>query len=273
MLHIRPIVALAVLPAVAAAGPDKSSYSLADPTPRELMRDLSTDRPDTTESPYTVDAGHIQVELSFFERSRDDEDPRTDTLSIAPTNLKIGLLNFLDLQLVLAPYEQAWVTGEDDPAGFGDTEIRLKWNLWGNDGGDTAFAAMPFVKLPTGDEALSNGDIEGGLILPLAIALPEEFSLGLMAEIDFVRDAADEGYDTEFLHSATVGRAIAGDLGAYIEYVGVVSDARESAYRATFNVGLTLGIGADVQLDAGVGLGLTDEAEDLAVFAGISVRY
>jgi hypothetical protein len=47
--------------AVAATGPaDKSAFSLFNPTPRELMREMSTDRPDTTESPYTVDAGHFQ---------------------------------------------------------------------------------------------------------------------------------------------------------------------------------------------------------------------
>ncbi|WP_375396658.1 hypothetical protein [uncultured Sphingomonas sp.] len=36
---------------------DKSQYTLFDPTPRAAMRPFSTDRPDTTESPYTVDAG------------------------------------------------------------------------------------------------------------------------------------------------------------------------------------------------------------------------
>lgn len=34
---------------------DKSQFSLFNPTPRELWRDLSADRPDFTESPITVD--------------------------------------------------------------------------------------------------------------------------------------------------------------------------------------------------------------------------
>ena len=38
--------------------PDKSGYTLFQPVPRELMREMSTDRPDQTESAYTVDAGH-----------------------------------------------------------------------------------------------------------------------------------------------------------------------------------------------------------------------
>src|SRR5687767_13300570 len=44
---------------------DKSQYTLFNPVPRDMRRELSPDRPDRTESPFTVDAGHVQVELSF----------------------------------------------------------------------------------------------------------------------------------------------------------------------------------------------------------------
>src|SRR5258707_15821817 len=42
---------------------DKSGYTLFNPTPREYMRAFTTDRPDLTESPFTVDAGHFQLEM------------------------------------------------------------------------------------------------------------------------------------------------------------------------------------------------------------------
>src|SRR5687768_3054656 len=77
----------------AVRGQDKSRFTLFNPTPRALMREMSTDRPDTTESPYTVDAGHTQVELSFFDYTRDDSDDGGDfeALSLVPMNLKVGL--------------------------------------------------------------------------------------------------------------------------------------------------------------------------------------
>ncbi len=50
---------------------DKSHFNLFNPTPRELMRELSTDRPDKTESPYTVDAGRVQVELDLVTYTSD----------------------------------------------------------------------------------------------------------------------------------------------------------------------------------------------------------
>lgn len=46
---------------------DKRQFTLFNPTPDKLMREMSTDRPDTTESPYTVDAGHFQFELDLAE--------------------------------------------------------------------------------------------------------------------------------------------------------------------------------------------------------------
>ena len=70
----------------AGPGADKSHYTLFDPTPRALMREMATDRPDVTESPYTVDAGHVQVESSFVEYTRDDDGGGDfDAWSVLPT--------------------------------------------------------------------------------------------------------------------------------------------------------------------------------------------
>ena len=70
MRRVAVPLTLAVLSMPANADPpptDKSQYSLFNPTPRELWRPLSADRPDFTESPFTVDAGALQLELSFVD--------------------------------------------------------------------------------------------------------------------------------------------------------------------------------------------------------------
>ena len=73
------------------------------------MRELSADRPDKTESAYTVDAGHFQVEMDLVAYSYDHDrsggdDTRTEAWAIAPMNLKLGLLNDVDLQLMIETY-------------------------------------------------------------------------------------------------------------------------------------------------------------------------
>src|SRR5688572_24625349 len=95
------------------AAADKSRFTLFNPTPRQLMRDMSTDRPDTTESPYTVDAGHVQFELSLVDYAfNDDEGVQSDALSLLPSNVKVGLLNNVDLQLVFTPYARVEAESE-----------------------------------------------------------------------------------------------------------------------------------------------------------------
>src|SRR2546421_5325321 len=54
---------------------DKSQFNLFNPVPRELLRDLQTDRPDQTEGPYTIDAGHVQAELDLLNYSYDRRQP------------------------------------------------------------------------------------------------------------------------------------------------------------------------------------------------------
>jgi hypothetical protein len=39
------------------------------------LRELSTDRPDKTERPFTVDAGHFQLEMDLFSYACDRHDP------------------------------------------------------------------------------------------------------------------------------------------------------------------------------------------------------
>ena len=272
------IAAAAASPALAQA-PDKSGYSLTNPTPREALRDLSTDRPDKTESPYTVDAGHVQVELDFANYSRDrDGQARAETIGVLPFNLKLGLTNSTDLQLLVEPYVRQEVTDRatgvrDTISGFGDVTLRLKHNLWGNDGGRTALALMPFVKLPTNSNGIGNDAVEFGLIVPLAIEVSDRVGIGLMTEIDMLEGSDGSGLAASFINSATASFALTKRLGMYTELFTERSTERGARWIVTGDVGLTYGLTDDLQLDGGVNLGITDAADDLQLFVGISRRF
>ncbi len=262
---------------------DKSGYHLFNPTPREYMREMSTDRPDKTESPYTVDAGHFQIEMDFFTFTRDRDtsggaDTRVESWAVAPINFKIGLLNSVDLQTVIETYN--FVETDDRVAGtktrqsgFGDLTSRLKVNLWGNDGGSTALAMMPYVKAPTNQDQLGNNSVEGGLILPLGVELPAGFGLGIMPQIDIVRNDGRSGHHAEIVNTLTVGRTLIGELGMYVEFFSAVSTEDDSPWVGTFDMGFTYGLTPDIQLDAGVNIGVTDSADDINPFFGISMRF
>ena len=259
---------------------DKDQYHLLNPTPKDLMRSLSTDRPDKTESPYTVDAGHYQLEMSFADyvynhRNPDADDTRTETWSAAPWNIKAGLLNNVDFQWVVSPYvfERSREAATERKKGFGDMQTRLKVNLWGNDGGSSALAVMPFLKFPTNANSLGNDDMEGGVIVPLALKLPAEWSMGLMAEFDFNHNEDKSGYRTEFVKSVTVSHAIVGNLNGYFEFFSRHFSEPEMRWEGTLDAGLTYAVSENVQLDLGVNAAVTRSADDFNPFAGMSIRY
>lgn len=263
--------------------PDKRSYNLFNPTPDAFLRDFATDRPDKTESPFTVDAGHFQVELDlltyFYDRTDGGGEHKTvKALAVAPFNFKVGLLNQVDLQIVVLPYNVLWTHDRDldrrtRASGFGDILLRCKLNLWGNDGGRTAFGVMPVIKFPTSQDDLGNGALEGGVILPLAIQLPGEWDLGTMVQVNYLQDSESSDYHTEVIESITVGHDIMGELAGYVELFSNLSTERHASWVATFDVGLTYKLSRNVQLDAGVNIGLTEAANDLNPFVGLSVRY
>jgi hypothetical protein len=268
---LSPVHALEVPPS------DKSAYTLFNPTPRQYLRDLSTDRPDVTESAYTVDAGHVQIEIDFINYTRDrSAGAEVTAWNTAPINFKIGLLNYMDLQVVFDSYIHEKTRGagkSTTTTGVGDLTFRLKMNLWGNDGGQTALALMPFLKLPTHSRGLGNDSGEGGLIIPFAVSLPGDWGMGLMTEVDVLRNEADSGYHVDWVNSITFSHDLVGDLGGYVEFVSVLSAESGSRWQATFNMGLTYALTADIQLDGGCNIGVTDAAEDLHPFVGASFRF
>lgn len=253
-------------------------FSLFRPVPPDRLREMSADRPDTTESPITVDAGHFQIESSFFDFGRQrSPEGRVDTYTWGSINLKAGLFSNTDLQLVLDPWvEEKW-TGpggrHDTTSGMGDPEVRLKVNLFGNDGGTpAALAVMPFVKIPAGSD-LSNGEWEGGIILPLSLDLSERVSLGLMLEMDLVHAGDGGGYDQEWVHTAVLGFELTERLGLYVEYVGTAGAEAQFDYQAAGSAGLTWAASDNVQWDIGGRIGLNAAAGEFGVFTGITRRF
>ena len=261
-----PMLAVADPGLPAAGGADKSAFHLFDPTPRELLRELSPDRPDATESPLTVDAGRVAIEASLFDWGRDSGD---ENYTLMATNIKLGLTHRSDVQFVFDAYTWEEPRGGGGGEGFGDVQIRFKYNLWGNDGGDSALAIFPFVQIPT-RTPLSSGEFEGGLIVPFSMDLSDRVGLGLMAEFDAVYDGAADGHRFEFLHSAVLGVDLTERLGAFVEYIGVTGD---TPYRSSAASGLAFSVDEDLILDCGVVVGLNDEAQDLGAFVGFTKRF
>ena len=100
-------------------------------------------------------------------------------------------------------------------SGAGDFISRLKINLWGDDGGPTAFGLLPYVKFPTSTDGLGNNAVEGGMIFPLAVSLPHDFDLSLETAVSLMKNNDNGGYHEEFIASASLDHRIVGKLSGF----------------------------------------------------------
>ena len=257
---------------------DKSQYTLFNPTPKESMREFNSDSPDLTDGPYTIDAGHLQIETAFLTYTLGDQNGMTTrTFSVLPTQLRLGVLNNTELDLIFGPFVYQRVhtkTTTTKTTGIDDTTLRAKINLFGNDQGKIAFGLIPAIQIPTArtSNGLGTGKVQGGIAFPVSFTLPKDFGLGVMPEVDYLRNADNTGYGTQFFHSASLDHPIYGNLNGYIEYVGIASTHLHQTYLAFMGTGFSYVFSENFQIDSGVNFGISDHADDYTITAGFTWR-
>jgi hypothetical protein len=254
---------------------DKSVYSWAEPVPESQMREMSTDRPDATESPFTVDPGHVQLEMDFANYTRDDEDgSRVTEWEAMPFNLRFGLSANFEAGFFVVPFrseiEKPSGGGmRSRRSGIGDITLRAKWNFRGNDGGDSAWGLIADLKVPTATDGMSNEKFEGAITFPVAFTIGAGWEGAAMTSLEAVYTQAGQ-HRAVWSNTITAGHDLSENMGGFVE---LTSSAGDGSHVATFNCGVTRRFGPHVQFDAGLNFGLTRAAADLTAFAGLSRRF
>lgn len=266
--------------AQSASDSDKSQYTLFDPVPVDQMRDFDTDRPPKANVPYTVDAGHFQYETDIvnFADQWSGSAPGYTLLAPNPT-LKVGLTNNVDLEANIAPV--VGVRSFDSTSGTfstiwgnGDLYVRAKVNIWGNDGGSSAMALIPYVKAPTATPGIGNGAVEYGVIAPFAFNLPNNFTLLYNSEVDALKDSADDGRHANYINLVTLGHPLVKDVMLYVElWSDYNNDPTQRTTQLSFDTAIAWMVRPNLQLDFGADFGLNSATPNLQVFTGISQRF
>jgi hypothetical protein len=255
----------------------RKSYNIFHPLPESLLReDMETDRPNVTESPYTMEAGHFQYEADIFnfEKLRTDESVQRTWL-INQANLKLGLFKNTALQLKIQSYGHQSSTdlasGEKQTgSGFGDMTLRIKQNLYGNYNGSFSIAVMPYVKFPT-NRYSDNKSYEEGLMVPMVLKLPQDWKIGMMVEGDRLKDDDAEAMHSELLQSLTVSHVFFKKLEVFGESY-YTYNFKDHHILNFVDAALEYEIVRDVKVDVGMNYGLQHDAQK-NYFAGIAFRY
>lgn len=239
----------------------------------EPARDFTTDRPDTTESPFTIEAGHFQVETTLFGYAlgKRENGLRPKSFEFATTNLRIGVTRALEIDVGIAPYGIVDSGSGRDRRGVGALDLRAKLNLFGNDGGATALALLPFVSIPLDRSGgVGPDDVEYGVLVPLSFDLGNGLGLGLNGGVVARRRDADGGYRAFGLATASLAVAWSERVGSYFEVAAEIGDGQAAT---SLNTGVTWQARDNLQFDTGVQFGVSGDADRFAPFVGVSLRF
>ena len=244
------------------------------------LRNLCPDRPGRLTPACIVDAGHLLVEIGAVDYVHTSTPvDATDTVAVAGTLLRFGVTQNLELLAGWTPFvhqrTRTFGGGVGAVNGVGDVTLGVKQSLLHPDGKGFSLAVEPFVILPTAKSALGVGHTVEGLVVPITVALPANFALGLSPEIDRIADAGARGHHASYTMIGGISRQF-GAVDGGVELAGVHdNDPTGRTTRATANVFAAYIPKAhpNVQFDAAAYVGLNHDTPDVELLIGISRRF
>lgn len=275
---ITTLLITSALSAIAEQAPEKTYGPLLRPTAIEDRRAMSIDRPNITDVPYSVDSGVLQIETSLIEYTRDTYNgTRTEITALAVTNLRIGLTDDWEIQAAITPVaavrtRSAGAVTED--SGVGDTLIRTRYVLQGNDGEGLAIALLPYLKLPTNTVGF-NDRLEGGFEVPLAYNVSATTQLNLMPGVELLWSGQSaRHYDPNPFLGFAIWHNVTPEIAGFAEIFAKRNTGyHDDAFILAGACGGLWQITPDISVDLALQFGLTEGAPDFAAKTGFAVRF
>jgi hypothetical protein len=237
---------------------------------------ISTDRPDFVESSAVVGKGRFQVETSAaYERS--SRDGVRERMSSTPTLFRYGLTDNTELRLETDGWLHAWRRGpaaddNGDVSGMADTSLGIKWHLRDGAEGVPALGVLLHADLPSGARRTGSTGVRPSLRGVAEWDLPDEFSLGVMPGLAFLRNDDGKRF-TSGIFAVSLGKDFNSQWHGYVELAAPqIARGRDGGSQLSFDFGGTYLLNKQVQLDAGFARGLNRNTADLAVTFGVSFK-
>lgn len=232
---------------------------------------LITDRPDATESPYTVGKGNFQIETgaSFIDNSTDKLD-QTETIYNTAL-LRYGLSQNFEIRVgwdyINAQTKRNQLELFND-TGFNPLLVGAKIEITDENGWIPQIGLLGHLRLP---------------FTAVSAFKPENTGMEFLFSFDHtLSDKAGLGYNLgarigddrslEYTYTIAYGHSLTEKIGVYGELYGSFPEDNKAAH--LWNAGFTYLVNNNLQLDATLGTGFTSSAtnQQLLISAGVSYR-
>lgn len=240
-------------------------------------RDLCANRPGRGSPPCVLDAGRLQVEVGLVDFTHDKQaGASSDTTLAGDLAFRYGVTSMGEAELAWSPYIQVRNSpGGGTSSGYGDLTLAWRQSLKNPDGSGLSVAVQPFVGAPVGKAGFGAGAWQGGVVLPVSVALPQGFGLGLTPQVAVVRNQNHDGAHLDWTGVVGLSHSVGPvSLGAEV-YVDCDDDPAGRTTTETFDLSAAWTPAAlkDVQLDIGLNAGLNHQTPDYEAYAGIARRF
>ena len=263
------------------AGPSTAWFAFSPTEP--LEGSLVTDRPDFTESTDAIPTGHMQLEMGYtFTFDREGE-TRVRSHTAPEFLLRVGVASNVELRLGWEGYNWSEtraptktsagrpVRREEWDHGASDFSIGVKYKFAEQEGWRPHMGVIVAMTVPSGSANISGGDVEPEVVFLWAYDINDRFSIAGNAGIGIPSDNGNRFAQGKA--SLSFAYAVTDRVGAYVEYFGFYPNSEHSDAAHSINGGVTYLIHDNFQIDARVGAGLNEEADDFFAGVGFAVRW
>jgi len=224
--------------------------------------EITTDRPDVTNSSLVVPASSVQSENGINFSARDGD----RLLDGTNTRLRVGIANCFEF-LVDLPTYTADVRAPGN-SGFSDVTPALKWQI-SPIPGKIDLSAVFGMALPTGVSSIAGRGAQPYLQFPWSWELRSGWGLsGMLTE--FIRPA-DSTIKSVTETTFAIEKRVTERTSLFLEYVGDYPDNGSSVQ--LLNSGGMYRFSPNQQVDFHIALGLNHNAPNYIVGVGYSVRF
>ncbi len=238
----------------------------------DLSQPLMTDRPDFTEASSTVGRRVLQIESGYTYLFDNDNGTQTITHSYPESLFRYGILaDWFELRLAGNFLNQS--SNAIGDSGVDDLYLGIKLGLTPQEGVLPEMAIVPQMRVPSGDENFTSGQVLPGLNWLYGWDVTETISTAGSTQFNRAPDGQTGEAYMLWAQSWTIGYSLTDKLGAYTEWFALFpTSAQTEKPQYYFDGGFTYKFTNDLQWDIRGGVGLNEAAADYFVGSGLSIR-
>lgn len=234
------------------------------------LSDISTDRPDQSESPYLLDKESFQIEAGITSESDEPQNDVKINVLTAPSLLfRYGAAKNFELRAGIEHLSSKTTIFNNsyNESGLGPLMAGAKIGLFKEKGSAPETALLLSLTIPFKESSMFQSSYIGGEFrFAMTNNLSKKVSLSYNLGAEF--GAGSRG--ATGIYTASIGAALLRQLAVFAELYGYLPQKTSPDHR--FDAGLTYLVLKNVQLDASFGFGLSKKSPDFFIGGGVSVR-